>query len=60
MNRFSRRTFIKIGLTAGGSALLPGVVSRALAASAPEFITINGGGQGGAWYLGATAIAELC
>jgi hypothetical protein len=59
MNRFSRRQFIKVGLTAGGSMLLP-VSLRAFAAGAPEFLTINGGGQGGAWYLGAAAIAELC
>jgi TRAP transporter TAXI family solute receptor len=60
MNKLHRRDVIRIGLMAGGTALLPGVVTRAFAAGAPEFLTINGGGQGGAWYLGAAAIGELC
>lgn len=60
MTHFSRRKFIHVGLAAGASTVLPGTALRALAASVPEFLTINGGGQGGAWYLGATAIAELC
>jgi TRAP transporter TAXI family solute receptor len=60
MNKLHRRDVIRIGLMAGGTALLPGLATRAYAAGAPEFLTINGGGQGGAWYLGAAAIGELC
>lgn len=60
MHRVSRRKFLKFGVMAGGTVMLPGFASSALAAQAPEYLTINGGGQGGAWYLGAAAIAELC
>ncbi len=55
----TRRTFIGTGLAAGGLLLLPGGRLPAFAASDPEFLTLLGGGQGGAWYLGAAAMGEL-
>lgn len=60
MTRFTRRDVLKLTLAAGGTATLisPLAIPRVFAAS-PEFLTFNGGGQGGAWHLGAAAMAEL-
>jgi len=63
MNTVGRREFLKMGSgLAGGMALmLPlGMAGGVRAAgSSPEYLTMVGGGQGGAWYLGAAAIAEM-
>jgi len=48
------------GLALGAAVVLPSTMARkAFAAAGPEYLTMVGGGQGGAWYLGAAAIAEL-
>lgn len=61
MREIGRRDFIKLGSVAMGTAVAaPAILSRrAFAAAAPEYLTLTGGGQGGAWYLGAAAMAEL-
>lgn len=62
MREIGRRDFMKLGtsLAVGSAFALPAGLSRqAFAAAAPEYMTMVGGGQGGAWYLGAAAIAEL-
>lgn len=62
MGRIGRRDFVKLGsgLALGTAVVLPGaMMRRAWAAEAPEYLKLVGGGQGGAWYLGAAAIAEL-
>lgn len=61
MLKIGRRDFIKAGSgLALGAAVMPSTMARsAFAASGPEYLTMVGGGQGGAWYLGAAAMAEL-
>ena len=60
-NHINRRAFMHRGLGsmagfAAGTSLLGGM---AQAADAPEYLTLVGGGQGGAWYLGAATMAEI-
>ncbi len=62
MREIGRRDFMKISSSmALGTALAMPALSRGAkaAGAAPEYLTMTGGGQGGAWYLGAAAIAEL-
>lgn len=64
MNKLGRRDFMKLGsglaIGAGAAVVLPtSMMRQAIAATQPEYLTMVGGGQGGAWYLGAAAIAEL-
>ena len=63
MRDFGRRDFIKMGtgLALSSALVLPAALARKAhaAAATPEYLTMVGGGQGGAWYLGAAAIAEL-
>ena len=60
-NTLNRRAFVRrglgslTGLAAGTS--LAGTMARA--ADAPDYLTLVGGGQGGAWYLGAATMAEI-
>ena len=55
-----RRRFLKAGaLSAAGLLAAPAFTGRLRAAEGPEYLTMLGGGQGGAWYLGAAAMAEL-
>ena len=62
MTRIARRDFLKLGtsLAVGSALVTPALLTRkAFAADAPEYLTMVGGGQGGAWYLGAAVMAEL-
>lgn len=61
MNEFARRDFMKFGAgLVGAAVVMPSVMLReAHASSSPEYLTMVGGGQGGAWYLGAAAMAEV-
>lgn len=60
MYRLNRRGFLKsCGAVAGASALGGLPLRAGLAANGPEFMTLVGGGQGGAWYLGAATMAEM-
>lgn len=60
-NILNRRGFMRSGLTSAAAlAAAPGLVgTMARAAGAPEYMTLVGGGQGGAWYLGAATMGEL-
>jgi hypothetical protein len=57
-----RRDFLRAGLTSAITLTiglnLVSPLSHA-AEDAPDYLTLVGGGQGGAWYLGAAAMAEL-
>lgn len=59
--KLARRDFLRASLiSAAAVAAGPKLIgSMAYAAEAPDYLTFVGGGQGGAWYLGAAAMAEI-
>ncbi|MDI5936330.1 TAXI family TRAP transporter solute-binding subunit [Halomonas kalidii] len=59
--KLARREFLRAGLmSAAAIAAGPKLMgSMAYAAEAPDYLTLVGGGQGGAWYLGAATMAEI-
>lgn len=59
--KLARREFLRAGLmSAAAIAAGPKLIgSLAHAAEAPDYLTLVGGGQGGAWYLGAATMAEI-
>tara|TARA_R110000850_G_scaffold51771_3_gene125611 strand:- start:3158 stop:4138 length:981 start_codon:yes stop_codon:yes gene_type:complete len=59
--KLARRSFLKTGvMSAAAIAMGPKLLgSMAYAAETPDYLTLVGGGQGGAWYLGAATMAEI-
>jgi len=62
IKKLIRRGFLRVGLYPA-VALIAGFGFISLPTQAaeepPEYLTFVGGGQGGAWYLGAAAMAEI-